>query len=70
MTASDCGGSHHDALAIIDREFADSSLHELVGNLSLHQGEMVEIARALSSGAELILLDEPTANLTAHETER
>ncbi|MBB4273633.1 sugar ABC transporter ATP-binding protein [Rhizobium mongolense] len=60
----------HDALANIDREFAHSSLHELVGNLSLHQGQMVEIARALSSGAELILLDEPTANLTALETER
>ncbi|NNH29600.1 sugar ABC transporter ATP-binding protein [Rhizobium sp. SEMIA 4085] len=60
----------HDALAIIDREFAGTSLHELVGDLSLHQGQMVEIARALSSGAELILLDEPTANLTALETER
>ncbi|NKF32670.1 sugar ABC transporter ATP-binding protein, partial [Pseudomonas sp. BGM005] len=46
------------------------SLHRLVGSLSLHEGQMVEIARALSSGAELILLDEPTANLTTLETER
>ncbi|CUX71818.1 MULTISPECIES: sugar ABC transporter ATP-binding protein [Agrobacterium] len=60
----------HEALCLIDREFADTSLHSLVGDLTLHQGQMVEIARALSSGAELILLDEPTANLTAVETQR
>ncbi len=60
----------HEALCLIDREFADTSLNTLVGDLSLHQGQMVEIARALSSGAELLLLDEPTGNLTATETER
>lgn len=59
-----------DALAMIDREFAASSLHRLVGGLSLHEGQMVEIARALSSGARLLLLDEPTANLTGRETDR
>ncbi|WP_026615957.1 sugar ABC transporter ATP-binding protein [Ensifer aridi] len=60
----------HEALSMIDREFAGTALNRLVGDLSLHEGQMVEIARALSSGAELILLDEPTANLTAAETER
>ena len=60
----------YDALRMIDQDFAARSLHRLVGSLSLHEGQMVEIARALSSGAELILLDEPTANLTALETER
>ncbi len=59
-----------EALRMIDEEFAATSLHRLVGSLTLHEGQMVEIARALSSGAELILLDEPTANLTALETER
>ncbi|TLX09221.1 sugar ABC transporter ATP-binding protein [Rhizobium sp. MHM7A] len=59
-----------DALRMIDQDFAAKSVHKLVGSLSLHEGQMVEIARALSSGAELILLDEPTANLTAVETER
>ncbi len=60
----------HDALCLIDPEFADTSLHRLVGDLSLHQGQMVEIARALSFGAELLLLDEPTGNLTSAETQR
>ncbi|ATU95496.1 ATP-binding cassette domain-containing protein [Phyllobacterium zundukense] len=60
----------YEALAIIDREFAARSLHRLVADLTLHEGQMVEIARSLSSGAQLILLDEPTANLTAAETER
>ncbi|NYJ13018.1 ribose transport system ATP-binding protein [Rhizobium leguminosarum] len=63
-------GQAYDALRMIDQDFAARSLHRLVGSLSLHEGQMVEIARALSSGAELILLDEPTANLTALETER
>jgi len=58
------------ALCLIDQDFAATSLYRLVGSLSLHEGQMVEIARALSSGAELILLDEPTANLTALETDR
>ncbi|APG93134.1 sugar ABC transporter ATP-binding protein [Sinorhizobium americanum] len=60
----------HEALSMIDRDFASASVHRLVGDLSLHEGQMVEIARALSSGADLLLLDEPTANLTAAETER
>ncbi|YBV93974.1 sugar ABC transporter ATP-binding protein (plasmid) [Phyllobacteriaceae bacterium JZ32] len=60
----------HEALSMIDRDFAAVALDRFVGDLSLHEGQMVEIARALSSGAELILLDEPTANLTATETER
>ncbi|MBB5539100.1 sugar ABC transporter ATP-binding protein [Rhizobium giardinii] len=63
-------GQAYDALAMIDREFAATSLQRLIGDLSLHEGQMVEIARALASGAELILLDEPTANLTAQETDR
>ncbi|MDK4728656.1 ATP-binding cassette domain-containing protein [Rhizobium phaseoli] len=63
-------GQAYDALRMIDQDFAAKSLYRLVGSLSLHEGQMVEIARALSSGAELILLDEPTANLTALETER
>ncbi len=58
------------ALGIIDPELARTVLDALVGGLDLHQRQLVEIARALSSGAKLLLLDEPTANLTFGESER
>lgn len=58
------------ALALVDRDFAGRAAGILVGALSLHEQQLVEIARALNSGAQLLLLDEPTANLTAAETER
>jgi ribose transport system ATP-binding protein len=59
-----------EALALIDEDFAAGSLDRLVSTLSLHERQMIEIARALKSGADLLLLDEPTTNLTADEAER
>jgi ribose transport system ATP-binding protein len=59
-----------DALSLIDPQFARESINRLVGELSLHERQLVEIARTLRSGAKLLLLDEPTANLTAAETGR
>lgn len=58
----------HDALRLIDPEFAGRATHLQASRLSLHEAQIVEIARALSTGAEVLLLDEPTANLTAQET--
>lgn len=57
-----------DALRIIDPHMAEFVLHRKADSLTLHQGQIVEIARALSTGAEVLLMDEPTANLTAAET--
>ncbi|WP_233858162.1 sugar ABC transporter ATP-binding protein [Paraburkholderia sp. HD33-4] len=59
-----------DALSLIDPHFARESAARLVGDLTLHERQLVEIARSLGSGARLLLLDEPTANLTAAETAR
>ena len=42
---------------------------QLLGGLSLAQQQMVEIARALSMNAEVIIMDEPTDALTEVETE-
>jgi ribose transport system ATP-binding protein len=41
---------------------------EVIANLSIAQQQMVEIARALSMNAEVIIMDEPTDALTEVET--
>jgi ribose transport system ATP-binding protein len=41
-----------------------------MGTLSLAQVQLVEIARALTADAQLVILDEPTATLTPPERER
>jgi ribose transport system ATP-binding protein len=39
-----------------------------LSNLSVSQKQMVEIAKALSQEAEILIMDEPTSALTEHET--
>jgi ribose transport system ATP-binding protein len=41
-----------------------------VGELSIAEQQLVEIARALAFSAELIIMDEPTSPLSEHETKR
>lgn len=47
----------------------DINPRELISNLSIAQQQMVEIARALSMDAEVIIMDEPTDALTDVETD-
>ena len=42
----------------------------LVGELSVAEQQVVEIAKVLSQNAEIIIMDEPTTALTIEETER
>ncbi len=48
---------------------ADFTSRELMGNLSVAQQQMVEIAKALSMNAKILIMDEPTAALTKRESE-
>ena len=42
---------------------------EIIGNLSVSQRQMVEIAKAVSYNAKILVLDEPTSSLTENEVE-
>lgn len=45
----------------------DISPKEVVGNLPVSKQQMVEIAKALSIDAKILIMDEPTSSLTAKE---
>jgi ribose transport system ATP-binding protein len=49
---------------------ADFSPDTPLSELSLAEKQLVEIAKALSLNARLIIMDEPTSSLTVNETER
>jgi ribose transport system ATP-binding protein len=55
---------------LLARLGADFGPETLVETLSIAQRQMVEIAKALSIDARIIILDEPTSSLTLTETER
>lgn len=48
----------------------DVSPNTLVERLSPGQQQLVEVAKALNLGADIIIFDEPTTSLTANETEK
>jgi ribose transport system ATP-binding protein len=58
------------AQAMLDRLGVPVSPRTKVSELSLAHRQMIEIARALSLNARMILMDEPTSSLTAVETGR
>lgn len=49
---------------------ADFDAKAEMGTLSVAQQQMVEIAKAMSTNARIIILDEPTASLTKSESEK
>ena len=55
---------------LLDRLGADFKPDTPVSELSLAQRQLVEIAKALSLGAEIVIMDEPTSSLTLTETNR
>ena len=59
---------HAKAAELLGRLNANFDPKVEMGTLSVAQQQMVEIAKALSTDARIIILDEPTAALTANES--
>ena len=55
------------AAQVLERLRIDIRPTDVVGNLQLSKRQMVEIARALSTDARVLIMDEPTSALTARE---
>ncbi len=60
---------HAEAEQLLGRLNANFSPREMMGALSVAQQQMVEIAKAFSQNARIIIMDEPTAALTKRESE-
>lgn len=60
---------YSDAQILLDKLGVKESPKTLVGELSVGKQQMVEIAKALSLNAKVIVMDEPTDALTDKETE-
>ncbi len=60
---------HGRAEELLRRLDADFDPRAAMGSLSVAQQQIVEIAKALSANARIIIMDEPTAPLTTRESE-
>jgi ABC-type sugar transport system ATPase subunit len=58
-----------DAAALLQRLDLRVAPETIVADLRVGQQQLVEIARALSENARVLILDEPTSSLSAHEVE-
>ena len=58
------------AQAICDRYHFDLDLNQKVYEMSVSQKQTLEIVKVLFRGADILILDEPTAVLTPQETEK
>ncbi len=58
------------ATDLLARAGAPIDVERLVESLSMPEQQMVEIAKAIGSDARIVIMDEPTASLSAREVER
>ena len=58
-----------EAKRVLDDLRIDISPDQIVGDLPVSKQQMVEIAKALSINARILIMDEPTSSLTAKEIE-
>jgi len=60
---------HKQAEELLQRIDVQVDPTEIIASLSIAQQQMVEVAKALSLNARIIIMDEPTSSLTERETE-
>lgn len=65
----DWGKMNREAKKLLEAVDADFSPTASVGSLSVAQQQLVEIAKALSMNAKILIMDEPTAALSQREAE-
>lgn len=68
-TFLDRGALYREAEKILKRIQLDVSPKTMAGDLSIAQQQMVEIGRALTRNARVIIMDEPTSSLTDREAD-
>lgn len=61
---------HDESVALLQRVGLNVSPDTIVDTLPIGQQQLVEIARALSVNAQVLIMDEPTSSLSQHETTR
>ncbi len=63
------GEMHKDAKALLERLGSSIDPKSIMGNLTVAEQQVVEIAKAISTDAKIIIMDEPTAALSKRECE-
>ena len=63
----DWGRMYRDAQAILDELHVDINPRALIKHLGVAQQQMVEVAKALTSNLDILIMDEPTSSLTDKE---
>ena len=58
-----------ESVPVLQQVGLDVSPHTLVNRLAIGHQQMIEIAKALSAQARILIMDEPTSSLSQHETE-
>jgi ribose transport system ATP-binding protein len=66
----DRGATRRIVEPLLKRLDVDFGVDDLVSDLSLAQRQLLEIAKALSLNARVVIMDEPTSSLTSAETDR
>jgi rhamnose transport system ATP-binding protein len=66
----DRGSAKRDAEAVLARLGVEMDVEQAARGLTVAEQQTVEIAKAISVNARVLIMDEPTASLSANETQR